>query len=127
MSAVIRCAVLPKSNVVPFQVSADPLVATLLPFRYRTPLAVPAEKVGLLVSVVMDAEVLIKFVIVADAEVSVVMLAEAMLRLLMTMLVAVRFVIDADAAFKSTKDPSEQVRLLGFVPSSITALAEVME
>ena len=76
-------------------VNALPLVATLEPFRYRTPLAVPAEKVGLFVIVVMDAEVLIKLVIVAEDEVSVVMLAEAMLRLLMTMLVAVRLVIVA--------------------------------
>ena len=82
-------------SVLPSNVSALPLVATLEPFRYRTPLAVPAEKVGLFVIVVMDAEVLIKFVIVADAEVSVVMLAEAMLRLLMTRLVSVRFVIVA--------------------------------
>ena len=39
-----------------------------------------------------------RFVIVADAEVSVVMLAEAMLRLLMTRLVSVRFVIVAEVA-----------------------------
>ena len=114
-------------TVVPSNVSADPLVATLLPLRYRTPLAVPAPKVGLLVSVVMLAEVAIRLVIVAEEEVKVVMLAEAMLRLLRTKLVAVKFVMDADAALRSVKDASAQVRLLGFVPSSITALAEVME
>ena len=61
-----------------------------------------------------------RFVIVALALVRVVTLAEAMLRLLRTKLVAVKFVIDADAAFKSVNDPSAQVRLLGFVPNSTT-------
>ena len=82
---------------VPSNTSADPLVATLLPFRYNTPLAVPAPKVGLLVSVVMLAEVAIRLVIVAEADRNTV------------------------------AETSAQVRLLGFVPSSITALAEVME
>ena len=82
----------------PVKLNADPLVTTLLPFRNRTPLAVPAERVGLLVSVVMLAEVAIRLVIVAEEEVKVVMLAEAMLRLLMTRLVSVRFVIVAEVA-----------------------------
>ena len=105
---------MPIPKLVPSNHSALPLVATLEPFKYNTPLAVPPERA----SVVL---------IVAEDEVRVVMLAEAMLRLESTKLVAVRFVIDADAAFRSTKDPSAQVRLLGFVPSSTTALAEVME
>ena len=59
--------------------------------------------------------------------VKVVMLAEAMLRLLNTRLVAVRFVMDADAALISVNDPSAQVRLLGLTPSSTTALLLFME
>jgi hypothetical protein len=84
-------------RVFPSNVSAEPLVATLLPFKYNTPLAVPPEKVGLLVRVVMLAEV------------------------------AIRLVIVADPARNTVAETSEQVRLEGFVPSSITALAEVME
>jgi len=68
-----------------------------------------------------------RLVIVAEALVSVVTLAEAMLRLLRTKLVAVRFVMDADAALRSVNDPSAQVRLLGLVPSSTTALLLFME
>jgi len=85
-------------NALPSNTSAVPLVATLLPFKYNTPLAVPAPKVGLLVSVVMDAEVLTRFVIVADADVSVVMFMLATLRLLITRLVAVRLVTVAEVA-----------------------------
>ena len=86
-----------KPRLLPSNTSALPLVATLLPFKYNTPLAVPPEKVGLLVRVVMLAEV------------------------------AIRLVIVADAARNTVAETSEQVRLEGFVPSSITALAEVME
>ena len=37
-----------KPKFVPSNVSALPLVATLLPFKYRTPLAVPPERVTVL-------------------------------------------------------------------------------
>ena len=90
--------VVPIPRLLPSNTNPVPLVATLDAFKYNTPLAVPAPKVGLLVSVVMDAEVLIRLVIVAEALVSVVILAEAMLRLLMTMLVAVRLVTVAEVA-----------------------------
>ena len=68
------------TNVVPSKVSVDPLVATLLPFKYRTPLAVPPERVRLDETV---AEATDTFVI---------------LRLLIVRLVRARFVMLADVA-----------------------------
>ena len=72
-------------RLVPSNTSALPDVATLLPFKYNTPLAVPPERARVVL-------------MVAEDEVSVVMFAEAILRLLMTRLVSVRFVIVAEVA-----------------------------
>ena len=80
--------VVPTKNLVPSNTIPLPLVATLLPFKYNTPLAVPPETVSV---------------------------------------VARRLVIVAEPARNTVAETSEQVRLEGFVPSSITALAEVME
>ena len=74
----------------PSNTNAVPLVATLLPFKYNTPLAVPPLSVRLPERVCVDP-------------VSVVMLAEAMLRLLMTRLVSVRLVMLAEVADKCVR------------------------
>ena len=106
----------------------------------------PAPKVGLLVSVVMEAEVAMRLVMVADEEVRVVTFAEAMLRFDSTRLVAVRLVTEADVAVRvvmeaevaiksvivalpdrnTVAEASAVVKLPGFVPSSIMALEEFM-
>jgi len=99
----------PTFSNAPVKLNADPLVATLLPFRYNTPLAVPPERVKALLIVAL---VLVRLVIVADAKVAFVR----------DKLLMVRLVIRA-----TVNEASAQVRLDGFVPSSITALAEVME
>ena len=78
---------------VPSNVSALPLVATLLPFRYSTPLAVPPERVRLLLRVavetvklvpemlVMEAEVLARVEIVPEVLVRLVRVAEELVKL----------------------------------------------
>lgn len=73
-------------------------------------------------SVVMLAEVDPSVVIVALVEVSVVTVAEVTVAFVSDKLLMVRLPTRA-----TVNDASAQVRLLGFVPSSITALAEVME
>jgi hypothetical protein len=95
-----------------------PVVATLLPFRYNTPLAVPPERVAVL-TVKLVPEI---FVMLALVPVSVVTVAEVTVTLVRDKLLIVRLPTRA-----TVNDASAQVRLDGFVPSSITALAEVME
>ena len=72
------------------------------------PLLVARKEFPLTVSVVAN-----KFVIVADAEVSVVMLAEAILRLLSVKLVALRLVIVAEV-------------YVAVVPETVVMLADVL-
>jgi hypothetical protein len=103
---------------VPSYTSALPEVATLLPFKYNTPLAVPPERVAVL-TVKLVPEI---FVMLALVPVSVVTVAEVTVTLVRDKLLIVRLPTRA-----TVNDASAQVRLDGFVPSSITALAEVME
>ena len=106
---------------------ALPLVATLLPFRYSTPLAVPPVRVSALLIV---AEVEVRFVIVADPNVALLSERLLMVKLLIratvadrsdtVAVVAIRFVIVALPARSTVAETSAQVRLAGFVPSSTT-------
>ena len=84
---------MPTPKFVPSNVSALPLVATLEPFRYRTPLAVPPLSVRLPESVavetvklvpemlVMEAEVLARVEIVPEVLVRLVRVAEELVKL----------------------------------------------
>jgi hypothetical protein len=119
------------ANVVPLNVSALPLVATLLAFRYKTPLAVPPFSVRLpervavpALTEAMDAPVTVKPVTTA-----VPTLAEAMLAEVDVRLVTVPVVISATAALAEATDAEVAVRLV-IVPVVITAVptfAEAME
>ena len=72
----------------------------------------PADNVGLLVRVVMLAEVAVRLVTVAEETTTFVSDKLLMVKL---------------PTRATVNEASAQVRLDGFVPSSITALAEVME
>ena len=74
LSVYVRVFV-PTPKFVPSNVSADPLVATLLPFKYNTPLAVPPERVGLLVSVRSVRLPVVIFAVVALAVVATTVVA----------------------------------------------------
>ena len=101
----------------PLYVSALPDVATLLPFKYNTPLAVPPERVAVL-TVKLVPEI---FVMLALVPVSVVTVAEVTVTLVRDKLLIVRLPTRA-----TVNDASAQVRLEGFVPTSIMALLELM-
>ena len=113
----------PIPTLVPSNVSALPLVATLLPFRYSTPLAVPPERVRLDESVAvpalteaMDAPVTVSPVITA-----VPTLADATLAPVAVRFVTVAVVSNATPAFMLAMEAPVAVRLV------ITATPALME
>ena len=119
---------LPTPKTVPSNVSALPLVATLLPFRYSTPLAVPPFSVRLPDSVAtpalndaMDAPVTVMPVMTA-----VPRLAEAMLADVLVRFVTVPVVTNATAALADAMDADVEVRLVT-VPVVITAVPRLTE
>ncbi len=107
---------------------AVPLVATLLAFRYRTPLAVPPFSVRLPESVAvaalteaMDAPVTVNPVMTA-----VPTLADATLALVAVRFVTVPVVISATAALADATEALVAVRLVS-VPVVITAVPTLAE
>ena len=84
----------PTPKFVPSNTNAVPLVATLEALRYNTPLAVPPERVRLLLTVAEATETLV------------------MLRLLIVRLVRARLVMLADAARSTVAERSETVAVV---------------
>ena len=116
------------TKLVPSNVSALPLVATLLPFRYSTPLAVPPLSVRLpdrtaapTLTDAIDAPVTVRPVTTAVPRLAEAMLAEVLVRF-----VTVPVVTSATAALADAMEADVEVRLVT-VPVVMTAVPTFAE
>ena len=104
----------PMPRLVPSNVSADPLVATLLPFRYSTPLAVPPFNVRLPDNVAVPAftDAIDAPVTVKPVTTAVPTLAEAIEAPVAVSPVTVAVVSSATPAFIDAMEALVAVRLV---------------